>query len=114
MDGQFVFSMFLITLSVGPILMILSIIYGRKKQMKWLWIMNAIFLLFSIGVVLYYLFNLDNINAENVPGDPRVLVLLLMSSYISIPTALSFFSLAAAIFIQQRKKANEQTEIKKS
>ncbi|TDL30725.1 hypothetical protein E2R51_17220 [Jeotgalibacillus sp. S-D1] len=107
MDGQFVFAMFLITLLVGPVLMILSIIYGRRNKVKWLWILNSIFLLFSLGVVVYYLLRLDEIDAMNAPGGTGVLVLLLMSSYISIPTAFSFFSFAGAVFMQQRKKAKE-------
>jgi len=100
--------MFLITLMVGPILMILSIYYGRKHKLKWLWITNTIFLLFSIGVVTFYLLRLDEIDAMNAPGGTGVLVLLLMSSYISIPTAFSFFSFAAAVFMQQRKKAKAE------
>ncbi|KIL48272.1 hypothetical protein [Jeotgalibacillus soli] len=105
MSGNFVFAMFFITLLIGPILMILSIIYGRKNKMKWVWITNTIFLLFSIGVIVYFLLRIDEIDALNAPGGTPVLIMLFMSSYISIPSAFSFFILAAAIFIQQRKKA---------
>ncbi len=106
MDTLFI--MFMVTLLIAPILMIISIIYGRKHKVKWLWITNTLFLDFSIGVVVYYLLRLDEIDAMNAPGGTPVFVLLLMSSYISIPTAFSFFTLAAAIFSQQRKKAKEE------
>ncbi|PPA68895.1 hypothetical protein [Jeotgalibacillus proteolyticus] len=107
MNESLIFIMFLLTLLVGPVLMILSIIYGRKHKMKWLWIVNSIFLLFSTAVVIFYLLQLEEIAALNAPGGTAVYVLLLMSSTISIPTALSFFTFAAAIFLNQRKKAGQ-------
>ncbi|WP_404408335.1 hypothetical protein [Jeotgalibacillus malaysiensis] len=108
MDGQLLFAMFLITLLVGPILMTISIVFGLRKNVKWLWITNVVFLIFTFIISAYYLLQIDQIATQNpTPGGTGVLVMLLISSWISVPTALSFFLLAAAIFMQQRKKAKE-------
>ncbi|WP_227396911.1 hypothetical protein [Jeotgalibacillus aurantiacus] len=108
-DGQFVFAMFLATLLVGPVLMIISIIFGRKRGLKWVWITNVVFLLFAIGIAGFYLVQLDTIAANNpTPGGAGILVMLIISSWISVPTALSFFILAAAIFMEQRRNMKEQ------
>ncbi|WP_152614688.1 hypothetical protein [Jeotgalibacillus alimentarius] len=108
LDGQLLFSMFLATLLVGPVLMIISIVFGLKKNRKWLWITNAGFLILTIAIAAYYLLQIDQIAAQNpTPGGTGVLVMLLISSWVSVPTAISFFLLAGAIFMEQRKKAKE-------
>ncbi|MDZ5713426.1 hypothetical protein [Jeotgalibacillus haloalkalitolerans] len=109
MDGQLLFAMFLVTLLVGPILMTISIVFGLRKKVKWLWIINAAFLMITFFITAYYLLQIDEIAAQNpAPGGTGVLVMLLISSWISIPTAISFFLLAAAIFMEQRKKSKSQ------
>ncbi|MFB1083369.1 hypothetical protein [Jeotgalibacillus sp. JSM ZJ347] len=105
MDGQLLFAMFLVTLLVGPILMTISIVFGIRKKVKWLWITNVFFLVFSFVIAAYYVLQIDQIATQNpTPGGSGVLVMLLISSWISVPTALSFFLLAAAIFMEQRRK----------
>ncbi|TFD99587.1 DUF3810 domain-containing protein [Jeotgalibacillus salarius] len=108
MDGQLLFAMFLATLLVGPVLMIISIVFGYKKGVKWLWVTNILFLVLTIVIAAYYVLQVDQIATQNpTPGGTGVLIMLLISSWISIPTAISFFLLAGAIFMEQRKKAKE-------